>query len=103
MPIYEYQCKACGRRVEVIQKLSDPPLRKCEECSGKLEKLISRAAFQLKGGGWYGDGYSSSSGTDGDAKTAKSDTKDAKDTKKDAKKETEKKASSSGDNAPPTS
>jgi len=60
MPIYEYRCKACGHTLEAIQKLADKPLTKCPECSGKLEKLVSRAAFQLKGGGWYSEGYGKS-------------------------------------------
>jgi putative FmdB family regulatory protein len=59
MPIYEYRCKACGHVFELIQRLDEPPPRKCSACaSSKIEKLISRAAFQLKGGGWYSEGYS---------------------------------------------
>jgi putative FmdB family regulatory protein len=42
MPIYEYQCRKCGCRMEVFQKFSDPPLTQCEECKGKVRKLISR-------------------------------------------------------------
>ena len=57
MPIYEYRCTSCGHTLEVIQKLNDKPLKKCTECSGVLEKLISRSAFQLRGGGWYNEGY----------------------------------------------
>lgn len=54
MPIYEYQCEACGHFLETLQKISDPPLTDCHKC-GKpaLKKLISAAAFRLKGGGWY--------------------------------------------------
>jgi len=54
MPIYEYKCTHCGHKKEVLQKLSDPPLRECPAC-GKagLSKLISAAGFQLKGSGWY--------------------------------------------------
>ncbi len=58
MPIYEYRCKSCGHTVEVIQRLSDRPLRKCAECQGDLEKLVSRSSFQLKGGGWFINDYS---------------------------------------------
>ena len=58
MPIYEYSCRDCGKVIEVVQKISDAPLKKCEACGGKLEKVISRSAFHLKGGGWYTDGYS---------------------------------------------
>jgi putative FmdB family regulatory protein len=63
MPIYEYKCKSCGNVVEVIQRFDDKPLRKCRECSGRLEKLISRTSFQLKGGGWFAQGYGSGSGS----------------------------------------
>ncbi len=54
MPFYEYQCTKCGHEEEVLQKISDKPLKKCPKC-GKmsLEKLVSAAAFRLKGGGWY--------------------------------------------------
>ena len=54
MPFYEYQCTACEHRLEALQKISDEPLRYCPECGeASLKKLISRAAFRLKGGGWY--------------------------------------------------
>jgi len=62
MPIYEYRCSACGHQIEVIQKMGQRPLRKCSECSGRLEKLISRAAFLLRGGGWYAEGYAKDGG-----------------------------------------
>ena len=54
MPIYEYQCEACGHKLEKLQKMSDDPLTDCPECSKpKLRKLISAAGFRLSGGGWY--------------------------------------------------
>lgn len=54
MPIYEYECKACGHRQEAIQKMSDDPLVDCPACEKpELKKLISAPAFRLKGGGWY--------------------------------------------------
>ena len=56
MPIYEYQCHTCGEVMEKLQKFSDDPLRTCG-CGGKLEKLISRSSFQLKGSGWYVTDY----------------------------------------------
>ena len=61
MPVYEYKCNACGREFEVQQRMSDPELTDCEVC-GKpaVERLISRTAFSLKGGGWYKDLYASS-------------------------------------------
>ncbi|MFA6284636.1 MAG: zinc ribbon domain-containing protein [Desulfurivibrionaceae bacterium] len=63
MPIYEYQCEACQDIIEAQQSLSDKPLTTCPACEGTLKKLISRSSFQLKGGGWYSDGYSSSTGS----------------------------------------
>ena len=54
MPIYEYQCDACGHQVELIQKFSDAPARDCPACgAAALRRLVSAAAFRLKGGGWY--------------------------------------------------
>jgi putative FmdB family regulatory protein len=54
MPFYEYECQSCKYYTEVMQKISDPPLRKCPSC-GKttLKKLVSAPVFRLKGGGWY--------------------------------------------------
>src|SRR3954471_20023808 len=59
MPVYEYGCKACHRTFEYQQRMSDPEKTVCEACGGELERLISRTAFTLKGGGWYKDLYSS--------------------------------------------
>jgi putative FmdB family regulatory protein len=54
MPFYEYQCQACGAQVEVMQKITDAPLKKCPQCAKpKLTKLVSAPVFRLKGGGWY--------------------------------------------------
>ena len=54
MPFYEYQCRACGAQVEVMQKISDAPLKKCPECAkSQLTRLISAPVFRLKGAGWY--------------------------------------------------
>jgi putative FmdB family regulatory protein len=57
MPIYEYQCAACGQVVERWQKISDAPLSQCPACGGSLHKLISACAFHLKGNGWYVTDY----------------------------------------------
>jgi putative FmdB family regulatory protein len=57
MPIYEYQCAACGQVVERWQKISDSPLTECPACGGSLHKIISSCAFHLKGGGWYVSDY----------------------------------------------
>ena len=54
MPIYEYKCELCGHQVEMLQKISDEPAKTCPECGGDgLRKLVSAAAFKLKGTGWY--------------------------------------------------
>lgn len=57
MPMYEYQCEACGIVFEARQKFTDAPLTECGQCGGAVQKLISRTAFTLKGGGWYDQGY----------------------------------------------
>lgn len=78
MPIYEYECPKCGE-FEHRQSISDPTLKKCPKCKGKVTKLISSSAFQLKGGGWYSDAYSSgkkggsSGGSDGGSSSGGSD------------------------------
>lgn len=59
MPLYEYECRACGRRTEKIQKFSDPELTVCPHCSGALERTLTAPAVQFKGSGWYKDLYSS--------------------------------------------
>ena len=54
MPIYEYECKVCGHKLEKLQKISDAPLKDCPACEEPgLRKLVSAVAFRLKGGGWY--------------------------------------------------
>ena len=64
MPIYEYRCTSCGHEKEVLQKMSDAPLKECPAC-GKptLTKLISAAGFQLKGSGWYATDFKGGSKT----------------------------------------
>ena len=96
MPNYEYLCKNCGHRFEQIRKFSDKHLRKCPECGGVIEQVISAPAVQFKGSGWYvtdypkkGAGSASSSSSEGDSATKETkdskDKKEAKDTKKDDK------------------
>ena len=57
MPLYEYECTACHRRTEKIQKFSDPEITVCPYCNGHLERVLSAPAVSFKGGGWYADGY----------------------------------------------
>jgi putative FmdB family regulatory protein len=61
MPIYEYECSKCGQIEEIFQKFSDKPLVKCQDCGGKLHKLISQSSFHLKGTGWYVTDYANKS------------------------------------------
>jgi putative FmdB family regulatory protein len=65
MPLYEYQCDACGRRFELIRKFSDPPLDKCPHCGrvGPVHKLMSSPAIQFKGSGWYITDYAKKDST----------------------------------------
>lgn len=64
MPIYEYDCPKCGE-FERRQSVSDPVLKRCPTCKGKVTKLISSSAFSLKGGGWYSDAYQKKSAPTG--------------------------------------
>jgi putative FmdB family regulatory protein len=105
MPRYEYRCEQCGETFIVKQKFVDEPLTVHENCGGKVERLISAPALQLKGTGWYVTDYgrnhtpSSSSGSNGQSE-GKSDTKSA-DTKSDTK--TESKPESKPAPKPPSS
>ncbi len=63
MPIYEYQCDACGETTEVLQKFSDAPLSECPACGGPMHKLMSMNSFQLKGSGWYVTDYAGKKGS----------------------------------------
>jgi putative FmdB family regulatory protein len=58
MPLYEYECDACGARFELIQKFADPPAETCKVCGkGPVRKLVAAPAFQFKGSGWYATDY----------------------------------------------
>jgi putative FmdB family regulatory protein len=100
MPLYEYLCKKCGHRFEEIKKFSDKQPKKCPECGGVIEQVISAPAVQFKGSGWYVTDYakkgassgssSSSSSSEGDSSSAElKEAKDPKDGKgsKDMKKD----------------
>jgi putative FmdB family regulatory protein len=70
MPLYEYECDACGHRFEVIQKFSDAPIDKCPACGSTVHKMQSAPAFHLKGTGWYATDYAKS-GSGGESKGGK--------------------------------
>jgi len=59
MPLYDYECTACRKHTDQIQKFSDPEITTCPHCGGILQRVLSAPAFSLKGGGWYADGYGS--------------------------------------------
>jgi len=78
MPLYEYECGACGHRFEIIQKFSDGPPEACPKCGkGPLQRLQSSPAIQFKGTGWYVTDYAAK-GRGSDKGGGESDSKDAK-------------------------
>lgn len=69
MPLYEYECDACGAKFELIQKFADPPAESCKMCgSGPVRKLVSSPAFQFKGSGWYITDYARKGESEGSKK-----------------------------------
>jgi putative FmdB family regulatory protein len=88
MPLYEYQCEACGNRFEKIQKFSDPLVDTCPKCGGKVEKLPSSPAIQFKGSGWYITDYAKKSSSSDSSSGTKSSDKSEK--KSDSSSETSK-------------
>ncbi|MBV8137092.1 MAG: zinc ribbon domain-containing protein [Deltaproteobacteria bacterium] len=105
MPIYEYKCNKCGV-VEVMQRITEAPLKKCPNCKSKVERMMSRSSFVLKGTGWYATDYAnkgkdqptasedSSSSSNGKAK-GESQSESKTESKSEAKASTESKPSSS--------
>ncbi len=106
MPTYSYICDACGESFEKEQRISEDPIKKCPNCGkSKARRQIVSANFILKGGGWYSDGYGSSSSSSGSGgskiggaapKSEKSESAPKSETKSEAKseKKTEKKTES---------
>lgn len=98
MPLYEYKCHRCGKRLEVRQHFSEAPLSVHEECGGELERLVSLPSLQFKGTGWYVTDYGrgkSSQPANGkpesnqESKESKQESKESKpESKKDAKPDT---------------
>lgn len=86
MPIYEYQCKQCNERHEIIQRFSDAPLTHCPSCGGEMKKLISSPAIQFKGSGFYKTDYASSSSNKSETKSESASP--SSETKSEAKSET---------------
>lgn len=88
VPIYEYECEVCQHRFEVIQKISDKPIKKCVLCEGKVHKILSAPGLLFKGSGWYVTDYANPErkrameaekrATSGDSGSAKADSKTSK-------------------------
>jgi putative FmdB family regulatory protein len=106
MPLYEYECKKCQHRFERIQKFSDRHVKKCPECGGPIEQMISAPAVQFKGSGWYVTDYakkssapsSSSNSSNGDStskKESKSKSEDSRKPESSQKSESSKKSEDS--------
>jgi putative FmdB family regulatory protein len=81
MPLYEYECKKCGHRFEKIQKFSDRMVKKCPDCGGQVEQMISAPAVQFKGTGWYVTDYAKKTSSPGSSGSGDSSSKDKKDDK----------------------
>jgi len=105
VPLYEYECERCGKRFEVIQRVSDEPLSDCTACGGPVHRLLSSPAVQFKGTGWYVTDYprkaAPASDSAGDAKQGKEDGS-GKESEKPAAASTETtKESKAAESAPP--
>ncbi|MFZ0199011.1 MAG: zinc ribbon domain-containing protein [Candidatus Sulfotelmatobacter sp.] len=104
MPLYEYQCEKCGHRFEKIQKFSDKMVKKCPECGGPVEQMISAPAVQFKGSGWYVTDYANKShapASDGGGSDAKKEEKSKSEdsSRTDSSKEASAKETSSKDSS----
>ena len=81
MPLYEYECKKCHHRFERIQKFSDPHVKKCPDCGGPIEQVISAPAVQFKGSGWYVTDYAKKSSAGSASSSSNGDSAPTKDSK----------------------
>lgn len=79
MPIYEYECTSCHHQFDMMQKITDPPIKQCPQCFEETAKrLISAAGFQLKGSGWYATDFKNSGKSGLNKENAANDSNDAK-------------------------
>jgi len=97
MPLYEYECQKCGHRFEKIQKFSDAMVKKCPDCGGKVEQMISAPAVQFKGSGWYVTDYAKKSSA---GLSSKAEAESKADSKSDSAKESAKDSGSKKDSKP---
>jgi putative FmdB family regulatory protein len=83
MPIYEYQCLKCGSQKELMQRISEATIPKCDTCKSRMKRLISQSSFHLKGTGWYVTDYASKGASD--KKKSSGSEKESKDKVKETK------------------
>jgi len=93
MPLYEYECGRCKHRFELIQKFSDKPVRKCPDCGGRTERLISAPAIRFKGTGWYVTDYGNKGRSQANSEKSEA-MREAADSKSETKSETKSKSTS---------
>ncbi|HEY1482407.1 MAG TPA: FmdB family zinc ribbon protein [Candidatus Acidoferrum sp.] len=94
MPLYEYECEKCHRRTEKIENVNGPHLKKCPQCGGKVERLVSSSAIQFKGSGWYVTDYAGKKSSSTESVAAgKSDSKDSSGDKDSSSKDSSKDSS----------
>ena len=92
MPLYEYECTACGHRFELIQKFSDAAIEQCPNCGElRVKKLLSSPAIQFKGTGWYITDYAKK----GETKESLKESKESRESKESAKESKESRDSGS--------
>ena len=109
MPLYEYECLACGHRFERIQKFSDPAVEECPSCGERnVQKLLSSPAIQFKGTGWYVTDYAKKGAAATDAKApaatdAAKDSPGSKESKESRESKESKESKSSAPSSGPTS
>src|SRR5713101_3461211 len=102
VPLYEYECVKCDRRTEKIENVNGPHLKKCPDCGGRVERMLTAPAIQFKGSGWYVTDYAGKKGSSaesgaeaGSGNSEKSESKDSgKDSGKENAKESAKESSS---------
>jgi putative FmdB family regulatory protein len=94
MPLYEYECTKCHHRFERIQKFSDPHVKSCPNCAGKVQMVVSAPAVQFKGSGWYVTDYAKKSGSSSSSSNGSSEKSEKSEKKDDTKPKSESKKSS---------
>lgn len=87
MPIYGYECGQCGHQLEVLQSLSEEPLRTCPECMGPLHKKFYPVGVIFKGSGFYSTDYKNSKGASNGSSGSSSESQSAGESKSESKSE----------------